>query len=68
MINWDTACYKMFAPPGRLMLCARAVAIWLVLAGPGRGLVMSGDRSDAANNSTAITTMSANQVSTIHNI
>ena len=41
----------MFVPPRQLMLCARAVAIWLVLAGPGRGLVMSGDRSDVANNS-----------------
>ena len=68
MINWNTACYKMFAPPGRLMLCARAVAMVAGVGGPGRGLVMSGDRSDAANNSTAITTMSANQVSAIHSI
>ena len=35
MINWNTACYQMFVPLGHLMLRARAVAIWLVLAARG---------------------------------
>ena len=35
MINWNTACYKMFAPPGRLMLRARAVAMVAGVGGPG---------------------------------